>query len=237
MLRLRILASLGGTFLLFALLAAGCASDDDEGKAAAAQPAGAEEQFTSGFRIDSANFQQKIRPHLRIPKKNSCHADNLSPPLEWADAPAATKSFALLVDDVDHETETWIHWVLYNIPADVTSLAEGIPTTTATLPDGTTQGTNDDRQPGYTGPCPPPTIISTWDSAVRIPPHNFEFKLYALDTELGLAPGATMPGLKSAMEGHILAEVTTKGKFAAPVLRPNKQVEIVATQTAEAATK
>ena len=237
MLRLRILVSLVGTLLVFALLAAGCASDDDESKAAAAQPAGAEEQFTSGFRIDSASFQQKVRPHLRIPPKNSCFGDNLSPPLEWTGAPEASKSFALLVDDVDHETETWIHWVLYNIPADVTSLPEGIPTSTAALPDGTTQGTNDNRDTGYNGPCPPPTIIATWDTAARIPPHNYEFKLYALDTELGLAPGATMAELKSAMEGHILAEVTTRGKFTAPVQKVNKQREIVATQTAEAATK
>ena len=236
MLRLRIHVSLVGTLLVFALLASGCASDDDEDKAAAAQPAGAEERFTSGFRIDSASFQQKVRPHLRVPKMNSCHGDNLSPPLEWTGAPEATVSFALLVDDVDHETETWIHWVLYNIPADVTSLPEGIPTSTAALPDGTTQGTNDNRQPGYTGPCPRPAkIYFTSRFHVGVPPHNFEFKLYALDTELGLAPGATMPELKSAMEGHILAEVKIVGKFAAPVLRPGQQVKIAATQTAEAA--
>ena len=234
--RLRILAGLVGIFMVFAVLAAGCASDDDEGKAAAAQPAGAEELFTSGFRLDSASFQQKVLPYVRIPKKNSCHADNLSPPLEWADAPAATKSFALLVDDLDHKTGTWIHWVLYNIPADVTALREGIPTSTAALPDGTTQGTNDNRDTGYNGPCPPPTIIGTWETGATTP-HKYEFKLYALDSELGLAPGATMPELKSAMEGHILAEVTTVGKFTAPVYKPGRQVKVAATQTAEAATK
>ena len=230
MLRHRILVSLVGTFLVFALLAAGCASDDDDGKAAAAQPAGAEELFTSDFRLDSPSFQERVYPRVRIPKKNTCLAENLSPPLEWADAPAGTKSFALLVDDVDHETETWIHWVLYNIPADITSLPEGIPTTTATLPDGTTQGTNDDRQPGYQGPCPKLTVDRSkyerghWERKPAPPAHNYEFTLYALDSELGLAPGATKGEVVSAMKGHILAAAKTKGKFQPPPLCPAGRV-------------
>ena len=222
--RLRILVSLAGTLLVLALLAAGCAGDD-ESKAAAAQAAVAEELFTSDFRLDSPSFQQKVRPHLRIPRKNTCLEDNLSPPLEWADVPAATVSFALLADNLDHDTGTWIHWVLYNIPAEVTGLGEGIPTTTATLPDGTTQGTNDDRQPGYQGPCPKLTVDRTrlergWWERKAPPAHNYEFTIYALDSELGLAPGATMPELKSAMEGHILAAAKTKGKFQAPLPCP-----------------
>ena len=218
MLRLRFFLSLVGTFLVFALLASGCSGEDDEGQAAAAQAASAEKLFTSDFRLDSPSFQQRVRPHLRIPKKNTCLAENLSPPLEWADALAATVSFALLADNLDHQTGTWVHWVLYNIPAEVTGLGEGIPTTTATLPDGTTQGTNDDRQPGYQGPCPKLTarLESNWWDRKAPPAHNYEFTLYALDSELGLAPGATKGELLSSMEGHILAAAKTKGKFQPP---------------------
>ena len=217
-LRLRFLVSLVGTFLVFALLASGCAGDD-EGQAAAAQAAGAEELSTSGFRLDSPNFQQKVQPYIRIPKKNSCHGDNLSPPFEWTDSPEATASFAIIGQDLDHETGIWVEWVLYNIPADVAGLPEGIPTTTSALPDGTTQGTADNKQPGYQGPCPPPTVVGLWVTTGQ-PPHKHEFTLYALDSELGLAPGATKEELVSSMEGHILAEAKTIGKFTAPVSTP-----------------
>ena len=201
------------------------------GKAAAAQPAGAEELLTSGFRLDSPSFQQKVLPYVRIPKKNSCFEDNLSPPLEWTEAPEATVSFALIAEDLDHSTGTWVHWVLYNIPADVTVLDEGIPTTTAALPDGTTQGTNDDRQPGYQGPCTTLPVIGKaasdgwWDRKTP-PPHKYEFTLYALDSELGLAPGATKGELVSSMEGHILAAAKTMGKFKRPhIAESNRIVE------------
>ena len=242
MLRLRILVSLVGTFLVFALLAAGCASDDDGGQAAAAQAAGAEELFTSGFRLDSPSFQQKVLPYVRIPRKNSCFEDNLSPPLEWTEAPEATVSFALIAEDLDHSTGIWVHWVLYNIPAEVTVLDEGIPTTTAALPDGTTQGTNDDKQPGYQGPCAALPVIGkvasegSWVSTTP-PPRKYEFTLYALDSELGLAPGATKGELLSSMEGHILAAAKTMGKFKRPHIPPAGRIaqenrNAILTQTA-----
>ena len=237
--RLRTPVPTVGMFLVLALVAWGCSSDDD--KAAAAQPASAEELFTSGFQLTSANFQERVYPRVRIPKKNSCYGENLSPPFEWTEPPETTQSFALVAVDLDHVAGLWAYWVLYNIPADVTGLPEGVPTTTDVLPDGTTQGTNDERQPGYYGVCPPPSIIGYWDVfrvGSKQAPHNYDFTLYALDTQLGLAAGATREELESAMEGHILGEAKTKGKFTTPLTRAEtreaKQVQSVLRQTARA---
>ena len=220
-------------FVVLALVATACSGDDDSDKAAASQPGSAEELFVSGFRLDSPSFQQKARPYVRIPPANSCYGDNLSPPLGWTEAPDGTESFALVAEDVDHHTGIWVHWVLYNIPAEVTGLPEGIPTTTDVLPDGTTQGTNDDRQPGYQGACPPPNIINYWapGTTSREPPHKYEFTLYALDGEIGLAPRATKKELLKAMDGHILGEAKTVGKYTSPQLNKEK-TEVRLTQTA-----
>ena len=217
------LRNLGAGLLLFLALAAwGCSSaDDDEGQPAAAQPAAAKQLSTSNFRVDSPNFQEKTRPRLRIPKENTCFGDNVSPPLDWTEAPPDTKSLALIVEDVDHHTGVWVHWVLYNIPSDVAGLPGAISTGTDALPDGTTQGINDDKNVGYTGPCPPPVIkaYDAYDYSAKpgSPPHRYYFRLYALDTELSLAPGATRSELESAMEGHMLGQADTMGKYTAPV--------------------
>ena len=236
MLRLRILASMGGTFLLFALLASGC-SGDDEGKAAA-QPAAADQLFTSGFQIDSANFQQRVRPYVRVPKKNSCFGENISPPLEWRQAPEGAKSFAVIAEDLDHSTGRWVQWVVYNIPADVSSLPEGIASSTPVLPDGTTQGTNDTAQPGYEGVCPPPVLYSRPVEPGGAPsfgrsPHRLAVTIYALDIELGLAAGATKAELEVAMEAHILGEAKTMGKFQPSVMNRTK-LQFIATRPAGA---
>ena len=224
MLRLRVLASLSG--LLLGLVAWGCSGADESD-----QPAAADQLFTSGFQIDSANFQQNVRPYVRIPKKNTCYGENLSPPLEWEEAPEATRSFAILAENLDHPTGRWVKWVIYNIPADVTTLPEGIPTSTAVLPDGTTQGTNDERQTGYQGICPPPKI-RIYSAVVRgASPQRLEVTIYALDIELGLAPGATKADLLSAMQAHILAEARTMGKFQGPNLT-EETVDVQATRTA-----
>ena len=205
MLRFRVLVSLSG--LLLALVAWGC-SDADESD----HPAAADQLFTSGFQIDSANFQQKVRPYVRIPKENTCYGENLSPPLEWKEAPEATKSFAVIAEDLDHSTGRWVQWVVYNIPADVSSLPEGIASSTPVLPDGTAQGTNDTAQPGYEGVCPPPNITSRWSqesdgAPFGRSPHRLEVTIYALDIELGLAAGATKAELDVVMEAHILGNL------------------------------
>ena len=202
----RTIAALCG--LLLGIVIWGCSGSDNGGRQAAA-----EQPSASSFQITSPNFTE-TRPRVRIPPRNTCYGDNLSPPLEWSGAPDGTNSFALIAEDIDHATGIWVHWVLFNIPGDVTELSEGIPTSTPELPDGTTQGTNDDKQPGYFGACPPRRVIPYSSVPVQgEPAHRYYFRLYALDSEVGLEPGSTKAELVSAMEGHILAQAETVGKY------------------------
>jgi Raf kinase inhibitor-like YbhB/YbcL family protein len=136
-----------------------------------------------------------------IPKKHTCDGPDVSPPLKWTRAPASTQSFALIVDDPDAPVGTWVHWVLYNLPANVTELPEGVEKQEQ-LANGATQGRNDFRRIGYGGPCPPPGS-----------PHRYYFKLYALDTKLALKAGATKPALEGAMKSHVLGEAELMGRY------------------------
>lgn len=128
-----------------------------------------------------------------LPSRNTCDGADLSPPLAWSGAPATTKTFALIVDDPDAPAGTWVHWMLWNIPATVTSLREGLEKSKQ-LADGTRQGITDFRRPGYGGPCPPSGT------------HRYFFRIFALDAPLDLAPTATRTELDSAMKGHVLAK-------------------------------
>ena len=136
-----------------------------------------------------------------IPKKFTCDGADVSPQLSWTESPAGTKSFALLVDDPDAPVGNWNHWTLWNLPATTRSLFEGV-SKDASLPDGTQQGKNDFRKTGYNGPCPPPGK-----------PHRYYFKLFALDIELKLRPGAGKHELETAMKGHILAQAEWMGRY------------------------
>ena len=169
---------------------------------------------------------------MRIPHKNTCYGENVSPPLSWSEAPEAAQSFALIAEDVGHHTG---NWVLYNIPSDATGLPEAIATSTEVLPDGTTQGNNDNKNIGYEGPCPPPNVTSQQlESQPKVdPPHKNYFRLYALDGKLDLAPGATRDELVSAMEGHILGQADTMGKYTRPFeLERDRAMRESLTQTA-----
>jgi Raf kinase inhibitor-like YbhB/YbcL family protein len=136
-----------------------------------------------------------------IPSKYTCEGEDLSPPLRWSNVPQETQSLALICDDPDAPVGTWVHWVLYGIPPTVNELPEGIPTTEV-ISNGALQGTNDFQRLGYGGPCPPPGA-----------PHRYVFKLYALDVEIDLGPGATKQDLVGAMEGHILSEAHLIGTY------------------------
>jgi hypothetical protein len=135
-----------------------------------------------------------------IPRKYTCDAEDISPDLKWSGAPKEAKSLALICDDPDAPVGTWVHWVLFNIPADVTALPAGIPADAA-LKNGARHGKNDFRKLGYGGPCPPGGT------------HRYFFKLYALDTLLTLESGSTKAQLLAAMKGHILAEGQLMGKY------------------------
>ena len=140
----------------------------------------------------------------RIPRRYTCDGDDVSPPLAWRGAPAATRSFVLLVDDPDAPDPraprmTWVHWVLYNLPVDCAGLPEDV--NTADLPAGTRQGLNDWKRLGYGGPCPP------------VGEHRYFHKLYALDRLLPDLREPDKPALERAMHGHVVAEATLIGTY------------------------
>jgi len=140
----------------------------------------------------------------RIPVKYTGEGDDVSPPLEWSEPPAGTKSFALVCDDPDAPRGTWDHWVLWNLPASLRKLPENVARTPE-LPDlgGAVQGNNSWPHMGYNGPMPPPKHGT----------HHYNFVLYALDTTLNLAPGADKKALLAAMKGHILGQGKLTGTY------------------------
>lgn len=135
-----------------------------------------------------------------IPTQYSYDDRNASPPLAWSAPPADTKSLALICDDPDAPMGTWVHWVLFNLPAKTRDLPESVAPE-KTLAFGEKQGLNDYGEIGYGGPCPPSGT------------HRYHFKLYALDTLLSLEAGATKAQLEKAMQGHILALGQLMGRF------------------------
>ncbi len=135
-----------------------------------------------------------------IPKKYTCDADDISPDLKWSGVPKEAKSLALICDDPDAPVGTWVHWVLFNLPADVSTLSAGVAPD-AVLKNGALHGKNDFRKLGYGGPCPPGGT------------HRYFFKIYALDTLLSLESGSTKAQLLAAMKSHILAEGQLMGKY------------------------
>lgn len=149
------------------------------------------------LKVESPAFS----PGGDIPRPYTCDGPDLSPPLRWSDPPAGTQSLALICDDPDAPAGTWVHWVLYRIPATVRELPEGVPKRD-TLADGSRQGRNDFGRVGYGGPCPP-----------RGPKHRYFFKVYALDVVVDLPPGATKAELLKAMEGHVLAQGELMGRY------------------------
>jgi Raf kinase inhibitor-like YbhB/YbcL family protein len=137
-----------------------------------------------------------------IPAKYACTGRNISPALAWNNPPAGTQSFALIMDDPDAPMGTWVHWILFNIPADARSLQENLPITGKIVePNAIYIGKNSSGRTGYDGPCPPSGI------------HRYFFKLYALDTALNLLPGASKEQVHKEMEGHILAQAELMGTF------------------------
>jgi Raf kinase inhibitor-like YbhB/YbcL family protein len=136
-----------------------------------------------------------------IPRKYTADGPDVSPALEWQDVPEGTRSLALICDDPDAPRGTWVHWVLFDLPADTTQLPEGVPAK-ETLESGARQGTNDFGKIGYGGPSPPAGK-----------PHRYFFKLYALDAELGLAAGAKKQQVEKAMQGHILGQGQLMGTY------------------------
>jgi Raf kinase inhibitor-like YbhB/YbcL family protein len=134
-----------------------------------------------------------------IPEGHGRRARDVNPPLTIRGVPMGTETLALVIDDPDAEAPTgkvWVHWLVWNIPTDVEEIPEGWDAR------GAREGQNDFGETGYGGPAPPDRQ------------HMYRFRLYALDTMLALAPGATKGELEAAMAGHVLAEATLRGTYA-----------------------
>jgi Raf kinase inhibitor-like YbhB/YbcL family protein len=152
------------------------------------------------LKINSAAFG----PNANIPSKYTCEGTDISPRLSWSGSPEGTKSFALIVDDPDAPDPrapkmTWVHWVLYNLPASANALPEGVQK--SALPPGTREGLNDWKRTGYGGPCPP------------IGRHRYFFKLFALDTVLPDLGNPTKAQLEKAMQGHLSGQAELIGTY------------------------
>jgi len=137
-----------------------------------------------------------------IPAQHTCDGDDVSPPLVWTGAPADTKSFVLIVDDPDAPDPraprmVWVHWVVYNLPANTSNLDEGV----RRLPHGAMVGINDFRKTAYGGPCPP------------VGRHRYFFKLYALDSVMPDLGKPTKAQVEKSMAGHVLAEAQLMGTY------------------------
>lgn len=150
------------------------------------------------FTIESPAFH-----HMgEIPAKHTCQGEDTSPALTWKNPPAGTQSFVLIVDDPDAPDPeapkmTWVHFVLYNIPANVTGLPEAVKE----LPAGTLEGVNNWGRTGYGGPCPP------------IGRHRYFFKLYALSKQLPALRRPSKQDIEKAMEGSILGKAEVIGTY------------------------
>ena len=148
------------------------------------------------IRMQSSAFQDDGM----IPPRYTCDGQNISPGLQWAAIPEEARSLALIADDPDAPSGTFVHWVLYGLSPERHELTENMPKDEI-LPNGARQGINDFGRTGYGGLCPPSGT------------HRYYFTLYALDTEIDLPPGESKAALLDAMEGHILAKGQIMGRY------------------------
>ena|SRR5436190_16892263 len=147
------------------------------------------------MRLSSSAFL----PNGAIPVGHTCDGADRPPPLAWTEPPGGTTSFALIVDDPDAPDPrapktVWVHWVVYNLPAETAALGDALPAPAR-------EGVNDFKRVGWNGPCPP------------VGRHRYFFKLYALDTTLPDLGRPTKAKLEQAMAGHVLAEAEVVGTY------------------------
>lgn len=141
------------------------------------------------MRVHSPAFKER-KP---IPTKYTCDGSDVNPPLEISDTPSGAQSMVLTFDDPDAPAKTWLHWLVYDIPVTRTIAENSVPGT---------QGHNDFDRNDYGGPCPPGGE------------HRYYFRLYALDTKLGLPQGASRKDVENAMKNHVVAEAELMGVYA-----------------------
>jgi len=178
--------------LFLTTLLTSCGGNNDEFAPVPPEPGG----MVMSIRLSSSAFDNG-EP---IPAKYSRDGDNMSPPLQWSDPPDGTQSLALIVDDPDAPHGTWIHWVVFNLPAQTRALPEAANSQN-NLPTGATQGKNSWGHTMYEGPDPPGGI------------HHYYFKLYAIDTVIDLKAWASKTDLLHAMNQHLLAKGELMGTY------------------------
>lgn len=171
--------------VMMLLMGTACSTGDAESSA----PTAAETPGGSDMHLTSTVFDHEGA----IPSRYTCDGRDISPPLALSDVPAETASLVLVMDDPDAPGDTWDHWVIFDIPV-VTDIPEDV----GSLGIG---GVNSWGRVGYGGPCPPGGT------------HRYFFSLYALDSELSLAEGATKTEVLEAMAGHVLAEAMLMGRY------------------------
>ena len=145
----------------------------------------------TAMKITSSAFHEGSN----IPSKFTCDGSDASPPLQITGVPSEAKSLVLIADDPDAPSGLFTHWLVWNIPPQTGSIAEG------SAPQGV-QGANDFGKSGYRGPCPPPGT------------HRYSFKIFALDRELELRSGAKRSQVDAAMKGHVIAQGELVGRYA-----------------------
>jgi Raf kinase inhibitor-like YbhB/YbcL family protein len=174
------------------LLLCGCGGKEEGAKETAKGS-----ELAPEFKLTSKNFTEGES----IPREHTCDGADASPELSWENPPDGTRSFAIICEDPDAPGGTWIHWVIWAIPAKAAGMPEGVPPESV-LSNGAKQGTTDFGTIGYGGPCPPAGK-----------PHRYTFQIYALDNITGLEPGADERQLIKAMKGHVIAETRLMGTY------------------------
>lgn len=167
------------------------------GSAAQSQTKQPASSHSMSFQLTSSAFSSGGA----IPRQYTCDGADHSPDLHWSEPPRGAVTFALVMHDPDAPVGDWVHWVVWNLPQAEHGMAANFPKQ-AELPNGTRQGSNDSKKTGYNGPCPPTGK-----------PHRYVFRVYAVDTKLDLAAGATRADLESALKEHILAEAEYMGMY------------------------
>ena len=192
----RILRKTSGLAAVFCLLLSCSGNKNESGNTQSAGKDTVTAKTPEGMSLSSTAFESG-KP---IPKKYTCDAEDISPPLRWKNIPAQTQSLALICDDPDAPGGTWVHWVVFNISPKITEIPENF-TRKQTAENGIQQGMNDFKKTGYGGPCPPSGT------------HHYSFRLYALDCAISSEKPLTKNELERLMKDRILGKAELIGTY------------------------
>jgi len=179
--------------LVGSLAVAGCGQGGDEGETT-------DYEESDSLSLSSSAFEDGEA----MPETYTADGADVSPPLSLSGVPDDAETLALVVDDSDAGEEPWVHWLLWNVPAETTEIPEDVPTAERVeMLDGAVQGTNDFGDVGYGGPAPP-----EGDDA-----HSYVFRLLAVESELDVDPGASRQALDQELVAESLGATTLTGTY------------------------